>query len=80
LASVGEEAISPVKAWCPSVGECECGEAGMGEWLGEHPHIEVRWGGGEYRIGDFQGEPEKEINIWYVNEENIQKKMKESWY
>jgi hypothetical protein len=35
----------------------------MGEWLGEHPHIEVRWGGGEYRIGDFQGEPEKEINI-----------------
>lgn len=34
LASMGEEALGPVKAPCPSVGECQGGEAGVGEWVG----------------------------------------------
>ena len=35
---MGEEALSSVKSGCPSVGECQGGEAGVGERLGEHPH------------------------------------------
>jgi hypothetical protein len=38
LASMGEEALGPVKAQCPSVGECEDGEAGVGGWVVEQPH------------------------------------------
>jgi len=30
------EALGPVKARCPHVGESQGGE--MGEWLGEHTH------------------------------------------
>ena len=32
------EVLGLEKALCPSVGECQCGEAGVGEWVGEHPH------------------------------------------
>jgi hypothetical protein len=37
-ASMGEEAFGPVKAQCPSVGECEGREARGSGWVGEHPH------------------------------------------
>ena len=37
-ASVAEEALGPVKAQCPSVGECQGREEGVGRWVGEHPH------------------------------------------
>ena len=30
---MGEEALGPVKAGCPSVGECQDGEAGVGGWV-----------------------------------------------
>jgi hypothetical protein len=35
---MGGEALGPVKAGCPSVGECQGGKAGVGGWVGEHPH------------------------------------------
>jgi hypothetical protein len=39
LASVGGEALGPVKARCPKVEECWGVEAGVGEWEGgEHSH------------------------------------------
>jgi hypothetical protein len=33
-----EEVRDPVKAQCPSVREWQGGEAGVGWWVGEHPH------------------------------------------
>ena len=35
---MGGEALGLVKAQCPSVGECQGGEGGVGGWVGEHPH------------------------------------------
>jgi hypothetical protein len=35
---MGGEALGPVKAQWPSVGECQGWEAGIGGWVGEHPH------------------------------------------
>jgi hypothetical protein len=35
-ASMGGEALDPVKAWCPNVGECQGREAGVGGWVGEY--------------------------------------------
>ena len=35
---MGGEALDPVKAQCPSVGECQGGEAGVGGWVEEHPY------------------------------------------
>ena len=35
---MGEEAVGPVKARCPSVRECEGRELGVHEWVGAHPH------------------------------------------
>jgi hypothetical protein len=35
---VGGEALGPVKAGCPSVGECQGGELGVGGWVEEHTH------------------------------------------
>jgi hypothetical protein len=32
------EALGPVKAQCPSVGECQGREAGGDGCIGEHPH------------------------------------------
>ena len=40
-ASVGEEALGSVKARCPSIWECQGLEAGVGEWLGEHPQRSI---------------------------------------
>jgi hypothetical protein len=44
------EALDPVKARCPSVGECHDREAGVGGWVREHPS---RSRGRGYGIGDF---------------------------
>jgi hypothetical protein len=45
---MGGEAFGPVKARCPSVGECQGREAGVGGWVGgwvgEHPHRSRRGG------------------------------------
>ena len=30
--------VGPVKAQCPSVGECQGREIGMGRWVREHHH------------------------------------------
>jgi hypothetical protein len=30
--SMGREALGPVKAWCPTVGECQGREVGVGDW------------------------------------------------
>jgi hypothetical protein len=39
------EDLDPVKAQCPSIGECKGGEAGVGMWVGEHLHRSRRgWG------------------------------------
>jgi hypothetical protein len=50
------EVLGPVKAQCPSVGECYGGEAGVSRWLGEHPYRstgEERWDRGfvEEKLG-----------------------------
>jgi hypothetical protein len=43
LSSIGEEALGPVKARFPSVGECQGGEVRVGGWGKEHhPRIRVR--------------------------------------
>ena len=46
------EALAAVKALCPSVGECQCREEGVGRWVEEHPH---RSRGREDVIGDSRG-------------------------
>jgi hypothetical protein len=57
-ASVAEEALGPVKAQCPSVGECKSREAGVCEWVREHPH---RSRGREHGLKGFLvGNQEKE--------------------
>jgi hypothetical protein len=35
---MGGEAIGPVKVQCPSVGEHQGDEVGVGGWVREHPH------------------------------------------
>jgi hypothetical protein len=35
---MGGETLGPMMAQCPSVGKCQGGEAGVGGWVGEHPH------------------------------------------
>jgi hypothetical protein len=37
-ASMGEEALCPVKVQCSIVGECQGREAGVSGLVGEHPH------------------------------------------
>jgi hypothetical protein len=46
------EALGPVKARCPNVGECQGRKARVNEWVGEHPH---RNRGRKARIGGFRG-------------------------
>jgi hypothetical protein len=47
---MGGEALGPVKACCPSVGECPDREGVVGRWVREHPHnIRER----EDRMGGF---------------------------
>jgi hypothetical protein len=47
---MGDEALGPVTARCPSVGECEGGEAVVDGWVGAYPHRTRRSEGG---IGSF---------------------------
>jgi hypothetical protein len=41
---MGEKALGPVKAQCPSVGEYKGGEVRMGGWVGVEPHRSRRRG------------------------------------
>jgi hypothetical protein len=50
-ASVGEEVLGPVKALCPSVGTCHCGEAGVCGWLRNYPCRSSRKGGWDGGLG-----------------------------
>jgi hypothetical protein len=50
------EALGPVKARCPSVGECQSREAVVGGWMSRG----VGWG---WRQGVFREEMKKEDNI-----------------
>ena len=43
---MGKEALGPVKAQCPSVGECHGRKEGVGGWMGEHPHKVMERGDG----------------------------------
>jgi hypothetical protein len=47
---MGGQALGPVKAQCPGVGECQGVEAGVGGWVREYPHISRER---EYGIGNF---------------------------
>jgi hypothetical protein len=58
--SVGGEALGPGKTQCPSVGECQGREAGVGEWVREHPH---RSREREDGMGISRGETGKGDNI-----------------
>jgi hypothetical protein len=53
---MGGEPLGPVKAQCPSVGECQGREAGVGGWR----NTLIEAGGGE---GTFRGETRKGDNI-----------------
>jgi hypothetical protein len=59
---MGVEALNPVKVLCPSIGECQGQEAGVGG-LGSR-------GRGD-EIGVFGGATRKGDNIRNVNKENI---------
>ena len=41
---MGGEALGPVKAQCPSVGECQGRKTGMDGGVGEHPHRGIGMG------------------------------------
>jgi hypothetical protein len=60
------KALGLVKAWCPSVGECQVREMGVGNGSG--------WvsgqAGDEMGVG-FRGEMRKWNKIWKINKENI---------
>ena len=51
---MGGEALGPVKAQCPNVGECQDQEAGVGGLVSR--------GRGD-RIGGLEGKPEKGITF-----------------
>ena len=57
---MGGGAIGPLKAGCPSVGECQDGKAGVDWWVGEHRHRGRGMGDG---IGGFGGETRKGDNF-----------------
>jgi hypothetical protein len=67
-ASMVGEALDPVNAWCPSVGEFEERKVGVGGWV--YTFIEAGGGGMEYRVS--VGENREGNNIWNVNKQNIQ--------
>jgi hypothetical protein len=51
-ASMGEEALGPMKVQCSSEGECKGRKVGMGGWVGVYPHRSRRKG---YGIVGFCG-------------------------
>jgi hypothetical protein len=51
---MGEEALGPVKALCPSVGECKDQEAGMGELVSKGNKERIG-GGGFWRENQERG-------------------------
>jgi hypothetical protein len=53
-------ALEPEDVRCPSVGECQCWKAGVGRWMGEHPHRVRGMGNG---IGSSEGKTWKRDNI-----------------
>jgi hypothetical protein len=57
---VGGEVLVPVKARCPSVGECQGGEAGVGGWVKEHVTKAGRKG---WDRGFVEGKWEKRITF-----------------
>ena len=56
---MGGETLGPVKAQCPSVGECQSREAGMGGWVGEHSHRTTGRGRGYGISGGETGKGDK---------------------
>jgi hypothetical protein len=67
LASMGGEALGPVKALWPSVGECQGGEARVDGWVWTTLIEEGGRGDRGLQKGNQEGE-----NIGNVNKENIQ--------
>ena len=57
---MGGKALGPVKAQCPNVGECQGGKAGVGKWVGEHPH---RSRGSEDQMGGSGGKTGKALYL-----------------
>jgi hypothetical protein len=49
---MGGEALGPVKARCPTVGECQDEEAGVGELVRKGRGKDIGGSGGESRKGD----------------------------
>ena len=62
---MGEEALGPVKALCPNIGECQDQEAGVCRLMSR---------GREHGIGGIRGETRKGDNIWNINKEHIKKR------
>ena len=62
---MGREALGPVKAQCPSVGECQGREVGVGRWVGS---TLIEAGGGGWYMGFLEGKPRKGITFeMYIN-------------
>jgi hypothetical protein len=57
---MGGEALGPVEARCPNIGECCDSETGVGEWVWDLPHRsegEGKWN----RV-----KPDRVNNIWNI--------------
>jgi hypothetical protein len=52
--------LGPVEVRCPRIEECQGMKAGVGEWVGEHPH---RGRGRGRRWGFPEGRPGKGITF-----------------
>ena len=59
---MGGEVLGPVKAPCPSVGECQGGEAGGSGWVDGGASSQKQREGGWYK-GFPEGKPEKGITF-----------------
>ena len=57
---MGGETLGPGKAQCPTIGECQGREVGVGRWVEEHPR---RSRGREDGMGVSGGEAGKKDNI-----------------
>jgi len=59
---MGGEALGPLKARCPSVGEFQGREVGVCGWVGEHP---IEAGQRVWARGFPEGKPGKGITLKY---------------